>query len=97
MAQIYLVERVYALEKKTTSNQQNGASSTFTTQKVVLRDLDGDGRDNRFATRTVAEAIDCADLSAQAGKLIATSIKERTNISDKGAYTSNVIREFCLI
>ena len=97
MANIYVLERAYALEQKTTSNQQNGATSTFTTQKVVLRDLDGVGRESRFATRIVAEAIDCADLTPLVGRLLATCIKERSNITDKGAYSTNVIREFSLL
>ena len=93
MAKIYFVEKVFAQESKTVSNQKTGASSTMTTQKVVLRDLDGDGRENRYATRYVVDAIDCPDVSNCVGKMVVTSIKERTNISDKGAFTSLTVRE----
>ena len=93
MANIYFLEKVFAQECKTVSNQKTCGSSMFTTQKVVLRDLDGDGRDNRFATRLVVEAIDCPELSSFVGKMGVTSIKEHSNISDKGAFMGYVIRE----
>lgn len=97
MAQIYHLERVFAQETKSVSNPQTGSTSTFTVQRVILRDVDGGVQDNRFATRIVAEAIDCFDLTNFVGKLVVTAVKERTTINDRAAFSSNVIREIITI
>lgn len=88
MAKIYSIEKV---EPQRSIQTQNG---TMTSQRVVLRELDGN---SQYDQRYSAEWLGANDLTPYIGKYCATHIATRTNEKDGKSFTSLVFREIAII
>lgn len=88
MARIYSIEKV---EPQRSIITQNGA---MTTQRVVLRELDGN---SQYDQRYSADWLSAKDLTPYIGKYCATHMTTRTNEKDGKSFSTLVIREIAII